>query len=164
MAARASAFYVRRKRTLEPPLSPTDGDQFLRLYIRKKRREQANRREKGAEPVDRFDADAVGHLAEHRRAQPAHAEGEPEEHAGDEAHASWHQLLRKDNDRREGGRQDEPDHHREHRRPEQIRVRQEQSERKDSENRSPDVLLAAEPTAKRSAQNRPRRFRRQKHD
>ena len=79
--------------------------------------------------VDALDADAIGQLAERGGADAAHAEREAEEHAGDQADASRHELLRVDDDRREGGREDQADHDGEHRGPEEIGVRQQQRER-----------------------------------
>ena len=58
-----------------------------------------------------------------------------------EPDASGHQLLRVDDDRRERGREDQPDDDRQHRRPEQIRVRQQQRKRQDAQNGYPDHYL-----------------------
>ena len=51
-------------------------------------------------------------VAEHRRADAAHAEREAEEQAGDHADAARHQFLRVDDDRRERRREDQADHDR----------------------------------------------------
>ena len=64
-----------------------------RLQIRQEAGEQAHQRQERADLVDGFDADMVGHPAEHGRADAGHAEGEAEEHAGHHADAAGQQFL-----------------------------------------------------------------------
>ena len=72
------------------------------IDVRQERGEQADRREKRTQRVDAFDADPIGQSPEHGGAHAAHAEREAKEHAGDEAHPSRDEVLRVDDDCREG--------------------------------------------------------------
>ena len=82
------------------------------LYVRKKRRQQSNRRQERAHAIHKLDARRIRQLAQHRRADPAQAEREPEEEPRDRADPSRNQLLRVNHDRRERGREKQPHHHR----------------------------------------------------
>ena len=65
--------------------------------------------QEGADAIDEGDAGRVGQLAQHRRADAAHAEREAEEQARDHADPPGQQLLRIDQDGREGRGQDQAD-------------------------------------------------------
>ena len=117
------------------------------LQIWQEVREQAHQRQECADLVNRFDAVMVGHPTEHGRADAGHAEGEAEKHAGDQADAAGKQLLRVDDDGRERRGEDQADRDRQHGRPEQVHVRQNERERKHAQDRDPDHRLEAEPIA-----------------
>ncbi|KAG0732304.1 hypothetical protein G6F23_014451 [Rhizopus arrhizus] len=63
-----------------------------------------------------------------------------------------HHLLRVDHDRRERRGQHEADQHCQHRRPEQIRMRQHQRERRHTQDRRPDDRLATDAVTQRAAE------------
>lgn len=50
-------------------------------HLRQEHREQAERRQEGAEVIDEGDRGAVSEFSEHGSAEPADAEGDAEEHA-----------------------------------------------------------------------------------
>ena len=51
------------------------------VHVGQKRGEGAEEWQERAQPVHELDPVAIGECAQHCRAEPAHAEGEPEEHA-----------------------------------------------------------------------------------
>ncbi|GCC42489.1 hypothetical protein chiPu_0026807, partial [Chiloscyllium punctatum] len=123
-------------------------------HLRQEHREQADRRQECAELIDEGDRGVVGKLAKHRGAQPADAERDAEEHAGDHAEAMRHQFLREHDDRRRRRRDDQADHDRQHRAGEQPGIGQRQRERQRAEDREPDHVFAAEAIAERATDER----------
>ena len=66
------------------------------------RGEEADQREIGTDLEDELDALAIGHGAEHGGADAAESEGKAEEEAGHCAHFAGDELLRVNEDGREG--------------------------------------------------------------
>ena len=90
---------------------------------------------------------------------PESPNAKPKNRPGDRADLARHQLLRIDDDRREGRRQCNPMKTDMHPRPEQIRIGQRQREGQSAENREPDHVLASESVAEQSAREACRRRR-----
>ena len=114
--------------------------------------------------VDEADALPIGDLPEHRCAEPAEAERNPEEQPGDGADLARHQLLAVDDDGGERRGQHQPDDHAEDWRPEQVGIGQHHGERQNAEDRAPDHRLAADPVADRPADQRAHRHRAQEDE
>src|SRR5690606_23752461 len=72
------------------------------LHVWQEDGKQADQRQERADLIDIVDAPGIGHDAQYRRRDSAHAEGEAEEDAGYHADAAGHQLLRKDDNVGEG--------------------------------------------------------------
>ena len=92
--------------------------------------------------IDVLDTVGIREQTEQRCANPAEPEHQAEEDPGDHAHVSRHQFLGVHHDGREGRRDDEPDHHAQHCRPEQVDVGQGQGERRGTQDGEPDDFLA----------------------
>ena len=110
---------------------------FFSMYlpgVGKKAGQQADGGKVGADFVDEDDAGHVGESAEYCGADAAHAEGESEEESGDHSYSSGDEILRVDEDGREGRCDNEADDDAEYACPEEICVGQQQGERKDSKN------------------------------
>jgi hypothetical protein len=90
----------------------------LARLARQERRQQSQQQQERRHPVDRLDAGEVGELAQRRGAEATQAEGEAEEHAGHQPDPPRQQLLRIDQDGREGRGHDHRHCHREHAGPE----------------------------------------------
>src|ERR1700744_5064253 len=90
------------------------------------------------------DAGAVGEAAEDGRADAAHAKGQAEEQAGDEADLTGDQFLGIDEDGGEGRGEDKAYKDREDGSPEEVGIGEEEGEGGDPEDRQPDDVFAAE--------------------
>src|SRR5258708_6598174 len=133
-------------------------------HLRQEYREQADRRQKGADLIDERNAAMVGDLAQHGGAEAADAERKSEENAGNHSEAVRHQFLREHDDRGSRGRNNKPDEHRQHRAGEQPGMGQRQRERQRAENREPDYVFAAEAIAQRATEEGPGRVRGEEHE
>ena len=99
---------------------------FGRADVRQKYRKQANGREESANAVDEVDAREIGQLAQHGRADPAHAERESEKQARDGSHLARQQILRIHQNRGERRSQHQSDNDAERACPKKVRVGQDQ--------------------------------------
>src|SRR2546425_4106426 len=98
---------------------------------------------KGAHAVDGGDAGEVSELAEGGGAQAPETEREAVEHPGGQTHPTRQELLRIDEDGREGRGHDHGDEHSENAGPEQVGVWQEQREGQGPQDRKPHDGLAS---------------------
>jgi hypothetical protein len=126
--------------------------------------ERPEQRQVRAQPVDGLDPDVIRDDAQHRGADPAQAEGEAEEEARDEADAPGDELLRVDEDGREGRRQHEADQHAERDGRVQAGPGKGERERHDAEDRAPDHPPRPDAIADGAAEDRPGGGRAQVHE
>ena len=96
--------------------------------------------------------------------RPPMPNARPKKRPGDGADVAGHELLRVDDDRREGRREDQPDDRAQHAVHGQVRVGQREGERQHAENRSPDHVLAPDTVTDRAAEHRAGRHRAEKHE
>src|SRR6267142_4337197 len=99
--------------------------------------QEPEQQEKGAHAVDGGDAGEVSELAEGGGAQTAQAEREAVKHPRRQTYPARQQLLRIDQDGREGRGHDHGDEHGQNAGPEQVGVRQEQGEGQGPQDREP---------------------------
>ncbi len=128
-----------------------------RANVRQEIRQQPDRRQEGADLIDEGQAREVGDFPQRRRPDAAEPERQPEEQPGDRADIAGHQLLRIDDDCREGRGEDEADRDRVDHRPELVEMRQRQGERQHADDRSPDHEFSSKTVADRAADESSRR-------
>ena len=85
---------------------------------------------------------------------PAHPKCKTEEQPGYRTDSTRHQFLCIDDDGRECRRENEADHETQYPGPEQIRIREDQCEGRNAENREPNDPLASYAIAERAADQR----------
>src|SRR6267154_6383952 len=92
-----------------------------RLNARQECRQQPDGRQPRAQLEHELHAVDIRELPHERSTDAAETEREAEEQPGDRAHLERHELLAVDDDRRERRRENQPDRHRQHAGPEQVR-------------------------------------------
>src|SRR5437763_14384064 len=100
--------------------------------------EKADEREIGADLENVRDAVLVGEGAEEGGADAAETEGEAEEETGHRAYFAGNEFLRVNQDGGEGGGEDQANDRAQDGAPEEVCVRERESEGRDAENRYPD--------------------------
>lgn len=137
------------------------------VILGQQNRQNAKQRQISAHFHNEGDARRVGDPAENGGTESAQAEGEAKKQSGHKTDFTRQQLLRVDDDDREGRRQNKPGAYAHRRGPKQIRIWQRDGERRRTEDRQPYNVASAEPVCQRAAEKRPcrgcRKKRKQKH-
>src|SRR5467141_2947070 len=134
------------------------------LQVRQEGSQQADRREKRADRIYEIDAGDVGQLTQNSSAQPRHTKGEPKAETGNHSYSSGHQLLSVDDNHRKSRRQNQSNDHTENFSPQQIGIRQCQSEGKNAKNRAPNDSFSADSIPDRPANDGTESYSAQKHE
>ena len=97
--------------------------------------------------INEFDSMMISESAEYCGSDSSHAEGKAKEETRDGTHLARNKFLRKHENGREGGSEDEPNNKSEDAGPSQVCIRQSQGERGSAQDRYPDHALSADPIA-----------------